>query len=260
MDQIMIGIMLHLVGGAAVREDIYEEIQPMNRRTFDRKVKKLVENKFVKSRNYLNFDKKRYVGDELRVLILKPQGADFLCSQFHTLRREWIRTAEPALKHLMHDLYVRKIIRKIVRDDKAGLFKLTNIKDEAYVKQEYKIKKQSLKGRYLADIQVYTLKDGNSKVTLVEVDNGSKALSYWVAKIGQWCDMESKPDIVIVAPNPNRLKVIFDALKNSNVRGRISLKPFDLFMTEGLAVNLSEFENNPGHWFYNHALKEKHHC
>lgn len=256
MDQVMIKILLKLMYGPAVRQDVFDECRPISRRTYDRKVEKLVENDFIKVRHYLNFDHKRYSGDNLQVLILRPPGATFLCNEFHTLKREWLRTDEPALKHLMHDLYVTRVFRKIVDESDGNRLQIIQLKGESQIKQEYKLTNRSLKGIYLPDVLVEAQKDAYSNLIYVEIDNGSKPISYWVKKIGSWTGGTSVPDIIFIALNPARLEGVFYALKNNNVKARISFEPLELFLDHGLANRMTEFKDNTGLWFYNHVTKE----
>lgn len=258
MDRVMTKILLKLIYGSAVREDIFEECQPISRRKFDRKIEKLVENHFIKARRYINFDHRRYRGNELSVLILRPLGADFLCNQFHTLNREWLRTAEPALKHLMHDLYVTRVLRKIVDESQAGNLQIIQLKIEGDIKQEYKLNNKSLKGMYLPDVLVQAQKDGYSPITYIEIDNGSKPISYWVKKIGSWNEGTPLPDIIFISLNPERLKRVFYALRDCKIKGRISFEPLEVFLEQGFAYRTIGFKNNPGLWFYNHVTKELH--
>lgn len=257
MDQVMTKILLKLMHGPAVRQDIFDECQPISRRTFDRKIEKLVKNNFIKARHYLNFDHKRYRGDDIQVLILRPPGATFLCNEFHTLKREWLRTDEPALNHLMHDLYVNRVFRKIVHESEDNSLQIIQLKGESQIKQEYKLNNRSLKGMHLPDVLVEAQKDAYSNLIYLEVDNGSKPLSYWVKKLGSWTGGTPVPDIIFIALNPARLEGVFHALKNHNVKGaRISFEPLELFLDHGLERRVMEFKNNTGLWFYNHVTKE----
>lgn len=256
MDQEMIKILQKLRHGVAVRQDIFVECQPISRRTFDRKIEKLVANDFIKARHYINFDHKRYSGNNLPVLILRPAGAAFLCNEFHTLKREWLRTDEPALNHLMHDLYVTRVYRKIVAESEDNRLQIIQLKGESQIKQEYKLNNRSLKGMHLPDVLVEAQKDDYSNLIYLEVDNASKPLSYWVKKIGSWTGGTPVPDIIFIALNPARLEGVFHALKNNNVKARISFEPLELFLDHGLAHRMMEFKENTGLWFYNHVTKE----
>jgi hypothetical protein len=90
----------------------------------------------------------------------------------------------------------------------------------------------------------------------MEVDNGSKPISYWVQKIGSWTGGNQPPDIVFISLNPERLKRVFYALKESNIKGRISFEPLELFLEQGFASRTIGFKNNPGLWFYNQVTQE----
>lgn len=258
MDSAMIKIMLILKDGPAAKEDVYVESQPITRRTFDRKIQKLVESGFIKQRKYLNFDRARYQGEDLPILILRPIGADFLCNQFHTLNREFLRTAEPSLKNLMHDLYVARAYRKIISDSEQGMFRIIQLKDEARLRQEYGAvqKKNSLKGLYLPDMLIQPEKNGYRQIMYFEVDNGSKPMNYWSKKIGSWTHGNPLPDILIIAINPNRLGRLIEALKQANVKGRIQFIPFDQFIKDGLAFYIFNSSKHQGLWFYNHATNQ----
>lgn len=256
MDQVMTKILLKVRYGPAVRQDIFEECQPISRRKFDRKIEKLVENDFIKARRYINFDHRRYKGNELSVLIMRPLGADVLCNQFHTLNREWLRTAEPALKHLMHDLYVAKVFRKIIDESENNRLQIIQLKGESQIKQEHKLTNKSLTGRYLPDVLVQAQKDDYSQLTYIEIDNGSKPIPYWVKKIGSWTDGTPVPGIIFIALNTARLERVFHALKNHKVKARIFFEPLELFLADGLANRMTEFKDNPGLWFFNHVTKE----
>ncbi len=252
----MTKILMKLRYGVAVKQDIFDECKPISRRTFDRKIEKLVENDFITTRRYMNFDHKRYEGNNLPVLILRPAGATFLCNEFHTLKREWLRTDEPALNHLMHDLYVTTVLRKIVDESDDNRLQIIQLKGESQIKQEYKLNNRSLKGMHLPDVLVEAQKDDYSNLIFLEVDNASKPLSYWVKKLGSWTGGTPVPDIIFIALNPARLEDVFNALKNNNVKARISFESLEIFLDHGLANRMMDFKNNTGLWFYNQVSKK----
>lgn len=147
---------------------------------------------------------------ESPIVVLHEEGAREVAMKFGS-DRDTIRTSFPKRSDLLHDLMLASTIRKMVEEaEEHDLYKIEYIHSAYSVKRVLRKsgKREGLKGHLFPDCRIRIVPHKGGATTFdVEIDAGNLGRSLLCRKVFSLTNQ-----VMVVAPNPLRLKKMFEYL------------------------------------------------
>lgn len=179
----------YLAAGPATREQLHSRLflhpdgKTVTRQSFDETMKLLINNQYVRKLKYATGMRKM-----LEVYVLDESAVGEICCQ-EGIWPEYIeaRMIPPSGGHLVHELHLSDIIRKIRLDAKNGHYDLLDYYDDKVMKRIVRTRYGKIpKDFFLPDLYVQAVRYGKRLEYYIEFTNIGKTLTYFTKKIKNW--------------------------------------------------------------------------